>query len=137
MINRVRAIIMVNNNLLTIKRIKKDIIYFVFPGGRVEKGENLEEAIKRECKEELGVEIEIMNNFASARFDRGDIKQQEHFFICKIISGELGTGIGPEYNIYSVYEGTHKIEWLCMDKLQDYDLRPQNITLKLLDYLRK
>ena len=136
MIHRVRAIIISDNKILTIKRVKKDIVYFVFPGGGVENGESLEYAMKRECKEELGVEIKIINIFDSKRFDRDNIKQLEHFYICEIISGKLGTGDGPEYDVNSDYEGTHEIEWLNANSLLNHDLRPKNITLKLLNYLK-
>lgn len=34
------------------------------PGGGVEEGESFEEALARECKEEIGVEIRIMNKIA-------------------------------------------------------------------------
>ena len=135
MIQRVRAIIMDNNKILAIKRIKEDEVYYVFPGGGVEEGEELEEALKRECREELGVEIKIIKNFASERFNRGNIKQMEYFYICEIISGEIGTRNGPEYDVNSNYEGTHSIEWIS-DKFQDYDLRPENISSKLFNYLK-
>jgi 8-oxo-dGTP pyrophosphatase MutT (NUDIX family) len=124
-----------NNKILAIKRIKKDEVYYVFPGGGVEEGEELEEALKRECREELGVEIKIIKNFASERFNRGNMKQMEYFYICKIISGEIGTGNGPEYDVNSNYEGIHGIEWIS-DKFQDYDLRPENISSKLFNYFK-
>ena len=130
--NRVRAIIIRNGKILTIKRVKKDLIYFVFPGGGVDKGENFKDAIKRECKEELGVEVEIKEKFDSERFDKGKIKQMEHFYMCDIISGELGTGDGPEYDINSGYEGTHEIEWLNVSGLSSFNLLPNSIKDKLI-----
>lgn len=137
MLHRVRAIILKNNQLLTIKREKTDITYFVFPGGGVEPGEGLEEAMKRECKEELGVDVNIVKEFVSERFDRGEIKQLEHFYICDIASGELGTGNGPEYDENSNYEGTHEIEWLNIDdNILNYDLRPKEVVIKLINSLK-
>jgi len=137
MLNRVRAIIIKDNKLLTIKRSKQELIYFVFPGGGVEQGEDLETAMKRECKEEIGVEIKIMNNFTSERFDRGEIEQLEHFYFCDIVAGELGTGDGPEYEVNSGYEGTHEIEWLHVNDLLNYDLRPKEVALKLFNIFKK
>lgn len=137
MLNRVRAIIIKDEKLLTIKRSKKDLVYFVFPGGGVEQGEDLETAMKRECKEELGVDIEIIENFTSKRFDRGDVEQLEHFYFCNIVFGGLGTGDGPEYDTNSGYEGIRNIEWLPIDDLLDYDLRPKEVTLKLLNIFKK
>ncbi len=136
MLHRVRAIILKNIQLLTIKRTKKDIVYFVFPGGGVELGERFDVAIKRECKEELGVNVDVAKKFASERFDKGKLKQLEHFYICDIVSSELGTGDGPEYDDNSDYEGTHEIEWLNISDLSNYDLRPKKIVVKLLKYLK-
>jgi 8-oxo-dGTP diphosphatase len=137
MLNRVRAIIIKDDKLLTIKRSKQDLVYFVFPGGGVEQGEDLETAMKRECKEELGVEIKVIENFTSERFDRGEIEQLEYFYFCDIVSGELGTGDGPEYDVNSDYEGIHEIEWLRINDLLDYDLRPKEVASKLLNIFKK
>lgn len=134
---RVRAIIKKGNEILLIHRIKKGREYWVFPGGGVENGEDLETAMKRECKEELGVEIKVIENFTSERFDRGEVEQLEHFYFCDIVSGELGTGDGPEYDVNSDYEGIHEIEWLCINDLLNYDLRPKEVASKLLNIFKK
>lgn len=137
MLNRVRAIIIKDEKLLTIKRSKQDLVYFVFPGGGVEQGEDLETAMKRECKEELGADIKVIKKFTSERFDRGEIEQLEHFYFCDILSGELGTGNGPEYDVNSGYEGIHELKWLHVNDLCNYDLRPKEVTLKLLNIFKK
>ena len=62
-----RAVIVDDNKLLLCKR--KDRDYYFLPGGHVEFGEKAEDALKREIKEELGVEagdvkfIGAMENF--------------------------------------------------------------------------
>jgi 8-oxo-dGTP diphosphatase len=45
--------------LLTKETLEDGKEYWIFPGGGVKFGESLEEAVKREVKEELGIEIEI------------------------------------------------------------------------------
>ena len=40
------------------------------PGGLIEKGEGEEEALKRECLEELGVEIEVLKKSGRWKFFR-------------------------------------------------------------------
>lgn len=56
---RVAAVIVKDNKILLMRRIKDGRKYFVFPGGGVKKGENFESAIKREIKEEFDLDIEI------------------------------------------------------------------------------
>ena len=45
-----------------------------FVGGKIEEGEMPEEALKRECFEELGVDVEVRGLFAKTQYDYGDIK---------------------------------------------------------------
>jgi len=52
-----RAIIENNRKILVCKGKKKN--YYYFPGGHVEFGENAKEALKREIKEELGLDAKI------------------------------------------------------------------------------
>ena len=54
---RASAVIIEDNKVLLIERVKPGFDYFVFPGGGVEEGENLEDTLKREVKEELSLEI--------------------------------------------------------------------------------
>lgn len=59
--------------------------------GRVEQGENLEAAVKREVKEETGLEVEIVAPYDTFHFFRGESKV-EHLgisFWCKYKSGEV------------------------------------------------
>lgn len=56
--NTVRALIIQDDKLLSIKKERPNVgIYYALPGGAQEPNETLEQALKRECKEELGVEI--------------------------------------------------------------------------------
>ena len=51
----VRAIIEINGKILVCKKRNKK--YYFFPGGHVEFGETAEKALRREVKEELGLNI--------------------------------------------------------------------------------
>ena len=57
-------------------------------GGGVEKGENLEEAIKRELKEELGAEVEILREIGivSDYYNHVHRHNINHYFLCKVRS---------------------------------------------------
>lgn len=126
---RVRAIIFVRNKLILIKRIKKNKVYYVIPGGGVEPGENNQKAIIRECREELGVNIEVRGLLLKKKF-KG---QQEYFYICSIINGALGTGDGPEYRPNSGYEGEHLVKLVNFQKLREIDLKPAEIKRELMN----
>ena len=57
--------------------------YFVIPGGGLEKGETLDEALLRELKEELSIDVKIIGYLG---FDESD-NSIAYFFKCKILNG--------------------------------------------------
>lgn len=127
MLKRVRAIIISKNKILLIKRIKKDSVYWVFPGGGVERGESKKNALLREMKEELGVEVKICSLFKKNRFNHKGDKQKEYFYVCEIINGILGSGTGQEYQPDTNYDGIHGIEWVGLGRILEIDLFPYEV----------
>jgi len=126
--SRVRAIIISQNKIFLIKRIKPNETYWVFPGGGVEQGETRQDALTREIKEELGLDIKIGNLFLERISDKPGMEQhKEYFFIAEVVGGELGTGKGPEYELNSNYEGSHKLEWVDIADLSKIDLKPVKV----------
>ena len=69
--------------------------YYVFPGGGLEDGEVLEEGVKREILEEFGIEVEVKEKLYFRQIRE---ELDEYLFLCKYISGDLGTGTGPEFS---------------------------------------
>jgi len=124
---RIRAVIIKDENVLTVKRTKPEIEYWVIPGGGVKEGEENELALRREAREELGVDIEI-EKFLFKIISQKDetFGHEEYFYACKIIGGELGSGQGPEFS-NPRYIGTHTIEWLEIKNLKNYNLQPVDI----------
>lgn len=72
----VAALIKKDDKFLICQRPKNKArgLLWEFVGGKVEKGEGLQDALKRECKEELDVDIEVGELFCEscARISRFD-----------------------------------------------------------------
>lgn len=63
--------------------------YWEFPGGKVEPGETLEEAIAREIREELAVEIEVGERMSAVEWSDDSVVLRLTPLRAHIISGEL------------------------------------------------
>jgi 8-oxo-dGTP diphosphatase len=87
-----------NSNKVLIMKREKDPFkdYFSLPGGFVNEGEKVEDAVRREAEEELLVKVEpidILGVYSDPNRDpRGHIMSIT--FIAKITSGELKAGDG-------------------------------------------
>ena len=73
---RVGAVVIDKDKIILLKREKDDRTYWVFPGGGVDEGENRKEALVRECKEELGLDVEVGEMIFRQRFDFCEVKGQ-------------------------------------------------------------
>jgi 8-oxo-dGTP pyrophosphatase MutT (NUDIX family) len=134
---KVRAVIIQNNSVLLIHRIKKTREHYVFPGGSVEDSdENDLLALVRECKEELGVDILVQNLITSNSFGEAKEQQEELFYSCKIIGGKLGTGEGPEFQKESGYEGMHTLCWVATKDFYGKDIQPREVATIILEMMR-
>ena len=60
-----------------------------FPGGKCAAGEKPEQAVVREAREELGVELEVLAKLAEVRHAYSHFKVVLHIFICKRLGGRI------------------------------------------------
>jgi 8-oxo-dGTP diphosphatase len=58
-----------------------------FPGGKAEGGEQEEQALTRECREELGIEISVGACVFETEHDYPDLTVSLALFRCKLLSG--------------------------------------------------
>src|SRR6056297_2200458 len=63
---------------------KKRRGHYEFPGGKVLPGETLKEAAKRECWEEIGVEVSVLGYIGYEEFQVEDQNFQSHKYWGKI-----------------------------------------------------
>jgi len=82
-----KAVVFDENNNIGIL-YAKEMGRYKLPGGKIEDNENIEQALKRECLEELGVEIEIIDKIGMVTEIRKEKKlcQISYNFVAKTIS---------------------------------------------------
>ena len=85
-----------------------------FPGGKIEAGENPEQALIREIKEELAAEIEVGELLHTVEFDYPTFHLTMHCFVCALVSGELEL---KEHQAakWLTKETLDSVEWLPAD----------------------
>ncbi|WP_413473707.1 NUDIX hydrolase [Streptococcus parauberis] len=123
-------VIIENQKVVLIQRIRDGSIYYVFPGGGIENGETPEAGAKREALEELGVEVKVKECISEVEFNG-----TQYFFLSEIISGTLGTGQGEEYTDKNRDRGTYLPMWVDIESLSSIDVRPNEVALKVQSLL--
>ncbi|MDO9592127.1 MAG: (deoxy)nucleoside triphosphate pyrophosphohydrolase [Erysipelotrichaceae bacterium] len=63
--------------------------YYEFPGGKVEIGETAEEAVIRECKEELDVTVRVLSLVDIIHHDYPGFHLKMPLYLCEIMEGEM------------------------------------------------
>ncbi len=85
-IDVVAAIIEHSSEILAVQRGPSKFAYltgkFEFPGGKIEAGETPEQALLREIKEELLLDIKILHEFVTVRHEYPDFKVTMQCFRC-------------------------------------------------------
>ncbi len=123
---KVAAVIIKNNKILLMRRVKNGRQYFVFPGGRVREKENFESAIKREIKQEFDIDIEI-ETFLFRIENKGKV---ELYFLVKNFSGESKIS-GEEKQVIND-NNQYYLEWKNLSDLKKLsNLQPQEAKNKI------
>jgi 8-oxo-dGTP diphosphatase len=91
--------------------------HWEFPGGKLEPDETPEECIVREIKEELDMEIEVIDIYKVVKFKYEEKDILLLCYLCKILNGE---GKALECNDF---------KWVERDKLADFDFVPADLPI--------
>ena len=94
-----------------------------FVGGKVEKGESKEDALIRECQEELNIKIRVGEIFADVTHEYPDITVHLTLFNCTV---ESGTPCLLEHNA---------MEWITPSQIPEYEFCPADEVI--LDLIKK
>lgn len=111
----VAAIIKKDNKILITKRSYGEFAdMWEFPGGKIEAGEGKEEALIREIKEELEVDINNLEYLTTVEYDYPNFHLIMHCFICEICGGEIVLNVHNEAKWVSTEELTNQ-KWVPAD----------------------
>ncbi|WP_339168250.1 NUDIX domain-containing protein [Paenibacillus sp. FSL R5-0341] len=134
--NSAKAVIVQDGRLLVIRLEDQYGTAYVFPGGGQEKGEELKDAVARECLEEIGQAVNvgellhireyIGKNHEFAEWD-ADIHQVEFYFACSLIDPEATVFEGSNPDDHQV-----AVERIALEDLSQIRLYPKTIGELLL-----
>jgi len=111
--------------------------YFVFPGGGVEEGETIEEAVIREIKEELSIDAKI-NKLLFVRHNPAQVHdfkgRDEYFYLITDFTGKVELG-GPEKEKMHAGNRFHP-KWVSIEEMKKMEnLYPIEAKEKLIEVL--
>ena len=118
MINVVAAVIKDDNEkiLITQRNLKKSQGgLWEFPGGKIEQGETREEAIIREIKEELTIDIKVDSYFDEKVFNYPEKDINLIALECKKINGDIKLLEHEDY------------KWVNSSELENFEFAPADI----------
>ena len=87
-----------------------------FPGGKLEPGESAREALVREIREELDVDIRVEKLLETVEYDYPEFHLTMHCFICELLSEDI------------VLKEHEDARWLAGDELDSVPWLPADIT---------
>jgi ADP-ribose pyrophosphatase YjhB (NUDIX family) len=116
--NGAKAVIIRDNNLLTIAKRDSEGLWYLLPGGGQLFGETLEKALKRECLEEIGAVVEIGKLIHVRELIYKENHSVDFLFLCYVADDYIPiNGNNPDI-------GQEEVVWLPIVNLDKYRLYP-------------
>ncbi len=107
--------------------------YYVFPGGGLEKEDaSFAEGAKREILEEFGIIVKVNEEICSRKIEN---EFEEHLFLCEYVSGEFGSGTGPEFSGDPKYKerGEYLPEIISKESFKNLRVLPEEFKEKIIE----
>ena len=125
MVDVVAALIRDGERFLICKRPahKARALMWEFPGGKVEAGESPQDALIRECMEELDITLDVKGLFMQVTHDYPDIQIRLSLYEAVIASGQLR---GKEHEALC---------WILPREIPDYEFCPAD--KDIIDRIRR
>ena len=121
----VGGLILDGDSILLVQRGKEPLRgYWSLPGGAVETGERLADALRREVREETGLEVEILQLFeVFERILPDDAGTARHHYVlidylCRVTAGEARPG-----------DDAIDVRWISRVDLDRYEITPGTLAV--------
>lgn len=116
----VGAVILEDGKIVLVRRgVEPALGKWSIPGGAVDLGEAVREAVKREAKEECGLDIELIDGKPVDVFDNlvkdKDGRLRYHYVLLQFLSRPAGGALKPASDVTDA-------RWVPLNKVEDYDL---------------
>ena len=105
---------------------------YQFPGGHVDDGEDIDECIKREIKEEVGIDVKVIKKM----YEYKDEKSSQLFYLVEQTGGVFGTGEGPEFITPNPNKEYYHMEMISFEDISKINLVPEEIKIKLIENIK-
>jgi nucleoside triphosphatase len=124
----VGALIVNNEGKILLAKSHKWFDKYTLPGGHIELGETMEEAVKREVKEEVGLDVEVVEflTMQEAIYAK-EFYKKKHFiffdFLCRVVDQQVKPDHDEIQDYIWVYPGAafnHNLDSFTLKTLEHY-----------------
>jgi 8-oxo-dGTP diphosphatase len=89
--------------------------WWEFPGGKIESGECLKEALVREIREELDAEISVGDLLETVEWDYPNFHLTMHCFVCTMLSASMHL-VEHDAAAWLTKDQLYSVKWLPADE---------------------
>ena len=137
--NSIKAVIIRQGEILLTVNDDGEKILYLLPGGGQEPGETMEQALQRECLEEIGSKVEIgemlwVREFLGSRYGWPQfhgMHQVEFMFACTL-EPDARPHVGTAGDTWQT-----GVEWVRLDRLDEIVFYPETLKPLLAEYAEK
>lgn len=124
---RAFAAIIKDNYILMTKHVYPDGSFWTLPVGGLEAGETFEDAVIREVKEEVNLDVEVVDYLFTGQYSHGE---ERCFLVRPINDKDASLGYDPEVGEQQTLK---EVKWHSLESMKD-DLHVSRVleTLKLI-----
>lgn len=131
---RAAGILIEHGQIALIQRSRDQDLFYVFPGGGVDSTENPEQAVVREIKEELGLDVGVVRLVAESTY----MGRAHYYYLLEKQGGVFGSGHGKELSRSPDSErGSVKPCWVALEDLEYLKLYPSQLADFILQSIQQ